>query len=200
MKQKDSGQDFDPKHRIIGAIVVVVLAVILIPMILGEREPPAPPTVSPTLVSDEPPAEENKVAITRVTPPGAIGQVEQPSEPKAAADAALAPTPAKQAVKPVAEPKPAPVVAKTPAPAATKPVNSGWVVQVGTYSNAANATRLERKLRAEGQPVLTERITLAGGKAVRLRVGPFADRTAALKAQERIQKDVGVKGVVLSYP
>ena len=74
------------------------------------------------------------------------------------------------------------------------------MVQVGTFANAANANRLEQKLRAEGQPVRAEQIKIDTGKAVRLRVGPFDDRAAALKAQERIQKDVGVKGVVLAYP
>jgi DedD protein len=73
-------------------------------------------------------------------------------------------------------------------------------VQVGTFSNTANATRLEKMLRAQGQPVLSERVSLGGNNAVRLRVGPFRDRAAALKARERINKDVGVKGVVLAYP
>jgi DedD protein len=82
----------------------------------------------------------------------------------------------------------------------SKPPSSGWVVQVGTFSNAANAARLEQKLRAQRQPVLTERVDVNGTSAVRLRVGPFRDRAAALKARERINKDVGVKGVVLAYP
>ena len=77
---------------------------------------------------------------------------------------------------------------------------SGWVVQVGTFADTANAARLESKLRSQGQAVLTERIELDGRKAVRLRVGPFAERAAALRAQQRIEKDVGVKGVVLAYP
>jgi len=55
-------------------------------------------------------------------------------------------------------------------------------------------------LRAQGQPVLSERVSLGGNNAVRLRVGPLRDRAAALKARERINKDVGVKGVVLAYP
>ena len=197
MKQKDSGQDFDPKHRIIGAIVVVALAVILIPMILGEREPPPAPSVPQTLAPEAAPNEEKKVAITQVTTSPVRGQVEK------APELPPAPVPKQEPVKPVAEAKP--VEAKAPAAKAQSPAesprpSSGWVVQVGTFSNSANATRLERKLRAQGQPVLAERITLAGNKAVRLRVGPFPDRVSATKTQERIQKDLGVKGVVLSYP
>ena len=36
----DARPEFNPKHRIIGAIVLVALVVILVPMILSEREPP----------------------------------------------------------------------------------------------------------------------------------------------------------------
>jgi len=199
MTQRDSGQDFDPKHRIIGAIVVVTLAVIFIPMILGHRAPLS------LQAEEEEPAVGNKVAVTRVVP------LEPGAAPSAAPKAPPAPSPLNEpppvlhtkAVKQAAPPA-APAEAKAarrPAPPAeAKQAAGGWVVQVGTFSNAANATRLERKLRAGGQPVLTEQIQLAGGKAVRLRVGPYPDRAVAEKAQERIRKDVGVKGVVRPYP
>jgi DedD protein len=206
MTNRDAPHDFDPKHRIIGAVVVVALVVILVPLILSERETPpqavTPPSASPSAIGEE----ENKVAITKVPPPAA------PSEPPKAA--AAAPSEAPKAGSAPA----APATQERPKPASdskiTTPVTkasgsnearpsapaSGWMVQVGTFSNTANATRLEQKLRAEGQPVRSERIQLDNGKAVRLRVGPFRDRAAAVKAQERILKDVGVKGVVLAYP
>jgi len=69
------------------------------------------------------------------------------------------------------------------------------------FNNADNAARLEEKLKAQGHNVSADNITLDGGaKAVRLRVGPFHDRPLALKAQARIQQEVGVQGVVLAYP
>jgi DedD protein len=40
-RKNGSNADFNPKHRIVGAIIVVSLAVIFVPMILDEREPPA---------------------------------------------------------------------------------------------------------------------------------------------------------------
>ena len=36
--------------------------------------------------------------------------------------------------------------------------------------------------------------------ALRLRVGPFGDRTKADKAQAQIRKETGVQGVVQSHP
>src|SRR5581483_10168101 len=174
MTNRDAPHEFDPKHRIIGAIVVVALAVIFVPMILSQREAPSEAPAPANAPSGQT-TEENKVAITRVPPP-----------PPALTD-------------PV---KPIPAVSAPPAPEPAKPTapSSGWVVQVGTFSNTANAARLEQKLRADGQPVRAEHVQLDSGKAVRLRVGPYRDRASAVKAQERIQKDVGVKGVVLAFP
>lgn len=207
MTNKDAPHEFDPKHRIIGAIVVVALVVIFVPMLLSQRETatetvapqPPPPTVTP--------GEENKVAITKVPPPAITAEpakpapAPEPAKPAVAPPVAAAPPsssePAKAATAQPKTPAPAP---KTAASAKSSTVSSGWMVQVGTFSNTTNATRLEQKLRAEGQPVRSERIQLEGGNAVRLRVGPFKDRATAVKAQERILKDVGVKGVVLAYP
>ncbi len=206
MTNRDSSQEFDPKHRIIGAVVVVVLAVILVPLILSQREtPPATGPVS-SAVPGTSNAEETKVAVTKVPPPPPM-LTAKPTVPSDAVSpsppAASSPRAVPESVKSaVSEPKPAASATGTAGAVASKQpsANGSWVVQVGTFSNAENATRLEQKLRAEGQPVRAERVQLDSGKAVRLRVGPFADRAAALKAQERIQKDVGVKGVVLAYP
>ena len=198
MTQRDSAQDFDPKHRIVGAIIVVALAVIFIPMILSDREssterPDAQP-IAPQSLAEEP----NKVAVTKLTPPAAV------EEPAKSTSATAPSTEKTQAEKPAAESAgekaAAPKPSTAPAAAEAKPPSSGWVVQVGTFSNKANATRLEKKLRAEGHPVLKETVKVGGTSAVRLRVGPYADRGAALKARERVNKDVGVKGVVLAYP
>jgi DedD protein len=55
-------------------------------------------------------------------------------------------------------------------------------------------------LKTSGYSVGEEKITLEGNKAVRLRVGPFQNKTAALKARADIQNDLGVQGVVLANP
>lgn len=199
MTQRESGQDFDPKHRIIGAIVVVALAVIFIPMILRNHESPAERSVAQSPAPDEPAVELDKVAVTKLPPPVAATESVRP--PTKTETSRVAPPPPKPPEKKAtASSPPAPAKKARVSNADAKHPNSGWVVQVGTFSNVTNATRLEKKLRAEGHPVLVEHITLGGKKAVRLRVGPFRDRTAALKARARIDKEVGLQGVVLAYP
>ncbi len=193
----DARPEFSPKHRIVGAIVLVALVVIFVPMILSGREPPpelkgareAPPRAEIT---------ETRVLVTPVTtdeatPPESsetVKVVEVPVEPKSAPEA----KPAAPVEKPAEAKKPDPAPAK---PAAAK-IEDGWMVQVGTFTNLQNATRLRDKLKGLGLSVHTDTVTVSGKKAMRLRVGPFADRAKADKAQAQIRKETGVAGVVQS--
>jgi DedD protein len=55
-------------------------------------------------------------------------------------------------------------------------------------------------LQGQGYTVKSESVTIQGNKAVRLRVGPYRDKTAASKAQANLQKELSIQGVVLAYP
>jgi DedD protein len=76
----------------------------------------------------------------------------------------------------------------------------GWIVQVGTFSNLENAARLREKLASHGHAVHAETMTLHGKRLMRLRVGPFHDKTEAMQAIAQIHKLTGVQGVALAYP
>lgn len=221
MTQKDS-TDFDPKHRLIGAVVLVALAVIFVPIILDRSGPPETTTVSD--IPAPTPQSENKVVVVPVTTAGAAIGADPSASTTATAPAdkpAAAETPP-AAVKAVTE---EPARAKPPSPVAAnavtatrtkevtvvakpapKPVSrpaevkNGWVVQVGTFANSTNANRLQGQLQKMGHKVNVDRINRDGGNSLRLRVGPFKDKALALKAQGQIRRDTGVQGVVLAYP
>ena len=114
-----------------------------------------------------------------------------------AAEYALPEPPPEPAALPAPATKPAaPAPAKAPAGGA-RPAK-GWVVQVGIFANAANAARLGDKLKAQGHEVMLENIT-QNNESVRLRVGPFADKSAAQQAQTKIQQDarcIGCSGLL----
>lgn len=208
MSQKDP-TDFDPKHRILGAVIVVSLAVIFVPMILNRHS--APPSGA-AQIPPGPAEPETKIVVTPITPRApaapapqyAVSREPVPASPpvaKQAAAAVAAPVHESAVPKPAATPKPAPVkVSAKPTESRPADIKAGWVVQVGTFSNTANASRLEEQLKKHGHPVSVERVNLASGKASRLRVGPFRDKAQAVKAQGQIQKETGVQGVVLAYP
>ncbi len=187
----DARPEFNPKHRIVGAIVLVALVVIIVPMILSEREPPPADIKGEREVPASTATSETKVLVTPVP----VAEI----RPKEGSEAAKPVTPAES--KPKAESKPAATKKPEPAPektAAETKIEDGWMVQVGTFSNTQNAVRLRDKLKRLGHSVHTETVTLGGKKALRLRVGPFADRARADKAQAQIRRETGVAGVVQS--
>jgi DedD protein len=154
---------FDPKHRIIGAIILVALAVIFIPMILDESHPP-PETKPAGDNTANPTAPETKVVVAPVTAiesgasapaPATAAAPAQPAEPAPAKPADAAPPAAELAAKPEPDAAQTALEAKS---AAERPVHGGerekaarekkgWIVQIGVYSHADNAKRSEAKLR-----------------------------------------------------
>ncbi len=163
------------KHRLIGAVVLVLVAVMLVPLILSEREPPT----ELKAVSDIP----DKSAAPVSAPAPVASEYTLPEPPS----------------EPAPEKKPA-TTSAAKVPAAVAKASKGWVVQVGIFANAGNAARLSERLKQQGHAVLLDSISQNNEKRTRLRVGPFADKDAARRAQEKIQQQAGVAGAVVAYP
>jgi DedD protein len=73
-----------------------------------------------------------------------------------------------------------------------------WVVQVGSFSDAANADNLVAKLRLESMSAYKEEVTRAGSVIYRVRVGPFLEREDAIAANNRVAQRLSIDGVVMS--
>ncbi len=56
------------------------------------------------------------------------------------------------------------------------------MVQIGAFSMAENASRLEDEMRKRDEPVYVER----EGRLHKVRVGPFVSRIDAIEARERL--------------
>ena len=190
--RNEARPDFNPKHRIVGAIILVALVVIFVPMLLNENEPP--PELKGTRETPPRGATETRVIVTPVA-----GEAAKPAKNPEAVTKTEA-TSATTESTPMPEAKTAPVEKPAKAPAEADKITQGWVVQVGTFSNTDNANHLRDKLKSHGHAVHTESVTLSGKKALRLRVGPFSNKELALKAQTQIRKELHVQGVVQSYP
>ncbi len=203
MADKDIPPNFSPKHRIVGAIVIVALVVIFVPMLLNESEPP-PELKGARTIPPRNAAAETRVVVTPVASEESRPVTGSPTATNPVTPPAATETAPKPETKPTTSPeKPAPVKEKEkPAKVAAAPekITKGWVVQVGTFSNAENAAYLRDKLKSHGHMAYTESVALAGKKALRLRVGPFHDKEQATKAQAQIRKELHVQGVIQSYP
>ncbi len=200
------GGEHSPKHRIIGAIIVVSLGFILLSNVLKDEESADRDMRSGVAAQREPAAGATASVAT-------VDTAALPGRETHTAPAVTAGVP--KVEESIAEPKVArsttgvaqvressrtetPTPASPPQPATGD--DSAWVVQVGAFSNSSNAERLRRQLQRDGYAVSVENFELRGSKAVRVRVGPFREKQLALQAQSRIESQTGLRGVVIASP
>ncbi len=185
------------KQRLVGAVVLVSLAVIFIPMLLDSGEQGGMPVFGTNI-----PKKPNYQFEPLDIPLEPVKPIE-PEKPVLVDKAEPAPK-AKPVLQKTEQPAPAkpakpPLVVK--ADEADKPAIDGaaWVVQVGSFSNSANALKLRDKLRAKGFTAFVEKV--AGGESTvyRVRVGPELKREIADELRDKLQKQLKLKGIVMGY-
>ncbi len=96
---------------------------------------------------------------------------------------------------------PASLAADAPATAANAERANGWVVQLGAFGAEKDALALRDRLRAAGFAAYTDHVDgLSGQLLYRVRVGPQTRHEAALSLRDRIKAQLGLSGIVASYP
>lgn len=196
----DAGYEVNPKYRIVGAIILVSLVVIFVPMVLNESEPP--PELKARSHSLPPgKSADTRVIVSPVTPEASGAPDTRTTTPAVAATSTGGAKIEPKTEAPAAQPQPSAAPEKpNPSSAPAEKVTQGWIVQVGTFTHMENAIRLRDKLKSQGHAVVTETTTVSGKKALRLRVGPFQDKEQASQSMAKIRKETGVKAVVKTYP
>lgn len=197
------------RRRLVGAIALVLLAVIVLPMIFDSEPRQAPPPVSVRIPSEDDTGFRPKVTpkvATAPEKPAAASEAKPEPEPKAEtkAETKVEPKPEPKAeakpepkVEPKAEPKPEPkpVPKAQPKPAAkaeTKaaeatpaaPAAGQFMIPVGAYVDPSGVIA---QLKQGRIPYFTEPIATAKGTVIRVRAGPYASQAAADKALGQIQ-------------
>jgi DedD protein len=76
-------------------------------------------------------------------------------------------------------------------------VNHTSYVQIGVFSDEANVKQLQQQLKDAGFKSFTEKLDTPKGVKLRLRAGPFASRSDAASALDKI-KSLGLAGMVVS--
>lgn len=197
--------DISLKQRLLGAAVLIALAIIFVPMFLSGS---GPKQESETVSLQIPPAPDREFQ-TRVLP---VEPATPTPAPSAAAPATPSDTLATVDIPPRAEPPPAPAAVPVPVPAPAAPpatapdrtapatpaaaagiaANGRYFVHLGDYGNAKNADDLVAGLKRGGFVAFAEPSAFQGKQTTRVRVGPYADRAAAEAARLRIA-GTGVK-------
>ena len=73
-----------------------------------------------------------------------------------------------------------------------------WIVQVGSFSSAANAEKLVASLRLDGLSAYREMVSSSGSSIYRVRIGPFLQREEAIRIEHKVREKSSLDGVVMS--
>lgn len=191
------------KERIIGAVVLVIFVVLVVPIFLDGPANDEETVQQPVLLSGQSEQQTKTVVLDRdrtnpsPVPVNAGAADEQQAEPVAEQrEETGSEEPAPDAT-PV-EPEPETVAAETPAPAAASSTGM-WAVQLGSFSNRDNAEGLADQLRKQGYAAFVSQVATANGTMHRVRVGPQKDRDGAEQMASRLAK-VGHQGRVVPHP
>lgn len=212
------------KQRMVGALVLVALAVIFLPMLFSRQDeqrqvvveaPAAPQTPTVPQVQVEPVVVPEPQALPEEPVPSdadvaaqqAPSMPVQPSVPVVKPAPAVAPAPAAPAVaaKPAAPaPAPKPVA---PQPAAPGKPDVGqsridpnglpitWSIQLASLANRESAEALQKKLRAQGYNAY---IRSADGKN-RVFIGPLIERAEADRLRDLLGRQQNLNGFVVRF-
>jgi DedD protein len=166
------------RRRLVGAVALVLAAVIVLPMVFDPEPRHSAPPVSVRIPGEDeapfkpkavPKPAEKKVEEKKAEQPPAEAKAEKKAEKKAAEKAILSkPAPAKP-----------PPAERARAEAAL--AGAEYVVQVGVFADPAAAVD---KLKAAKLPYYTEALK---DNLTRVRAGPFPSKEAAEKARERLK-------------
>lgn len=202
------------KQRLVGALVILSLAIIFLPMIFDQphRLPEVPPHI------EVPPAPEVETVTIR-----------QPEKPEFEA---MDLDESDQRVKNVSEIVPASVddssadtVAKVPEPQAaqktaqktatsstdaetSKKLNNPevsnlpvfknvWMLQLGTFSNEPNAYALRDQMRKDGFDAHTKKVMVGSSNVIRVFSGPFVNRSEAERVKKKIDQRYKVNSMIV---
>ena len=200
------------KHRLVGAAVLIALAVIFVPMFFSSTPPKQENT---TLGLNIPQAPERNFETRNLaidashkatpTPAASVPKPEIAPADKVttvttgagtsneAGDKDAAPAaeskPMATETKPVI---PSPIIATKPAPvppaAPTVQAEGRFMIGLGVYADEAHAKALVDKVKKLGYPAFAEATEYQGKAAQRVRVGPYADRAAAESVRLKIKQ------------
>ncbi|HBP5738840.1 TPA: SPOR domain-containing protein [Pseudomonas aeruginosa] len=191
------------KQRIVGALVLIALAVIFLPMLFTREDesrqvvveaPPRPQSpampsveVQPTEVPELQPGEED--IAPEIVQEGSPAATQPPAQAQAQAPAASLPP--SQPQPPAAPPSPPPAEKRLDA----NNLPQSWSVQLASLSNRARAEELQKTLRSQGYNAYIRSFDGMN----RVFVGPVIQRAEADRLRDQLSKQQKLNGFVVRF-
>ncbi|MDX1403928.1 MAG: SPOR domain-containing protein, partial [Woeseiaceae bacterium] len=170
------------KERVIGAIVLVGVAVLVVPVFL-DGSPGESQIVSKAVAL---PGQSQQQGAMQTVVLNRDRELPVPTSTPPASNTARAPEKSKSPLPkpeaPAKQPAASPIADKQSdqqAEAVAQSVTGMWAVQLGSFSNEENAERLAADLRKQGFAAFLSRVDTGSGALHRVRIGPQKDRDSA---------------------
>jgi DedD protein len=172
------------RRRLVGAIALVLLVVIVLPVLLDQEPKPVRHDLTVQIPSQD--AGKFGARVLQSPAPAPAGEKKDAkAEPKSAeAPAKAAPRPAPKTADRSAGSRKDDSEAKR---ALALLNDAGYVVQIGVFANPDNAKQAQDKAAAAGLATYTEKLQGKEGEQTRVRAGPFGTRESAEKAREKLK-------------
>lgn len=209
------------RERLSGAVIVIALAVIFVPMLFDEPTP-REERPQPVLTIDQP-IEVERTSVADPEPPESLGNISQPrplvdtrgsveavegasGEGSSGAGESVVEVPSVEPSDEQAPPEVQPEVADPIAELArsanednaSSPSSSvaegGWAVQAGSFGEAANAERLESQLKEQGFEAYRRQ---RDGGLTSVYVGPYESSDAGERARTELKERANIQGLLV---
>lgn len=172
------------KQRMVGALVLVALAVIFLPMLFSRPDEQRQVVVDAPAMPSMPAMPEQSVVPVEVPEPEPIPEPPQPPQTEA---------------EPVAEP----VVTAPPQAEPAKPVSHldanslpvSWSVQLASLSSRERAVELQQRLRSQGYNAYVRSVDGMN----RVFVGPVIERAEANRLRDQLNRQQKLNGFIVRF-
>ena len=189
------------RRRLVGAIALVIMAIVILPMVLERVPKPESEEIEITIPSENLEAEFSPIVV----PETGVSTIAGPdSKESALAAQQVEKTETNLLIRQAKEKQASKLVGSENDseynPDVKKPTTATkiLVVQLGAFSDSAKAKHQQRSLTSNGiKRSYTETLMTNDKEVTRVRIGPFSSRKAAEEERKKLKK-LGLDGVVMS--
>ena len=181
------------KQRLVGAVILAILAMVLIPWLFGDPKDPREtihPSFSGTPVPLSPVGTQQDIVLLQNTPAPSL-RPQSTATPRRVLSPAQAQGNSKPAasLKPTAKPRP-------PEPSAAP---QAWLIQLISYNNKKSADDFRARLRKDGLVAYREKVSISGKTYYRVRLKVQGSKSQAKDLQKRLENKYRIQAKLLPY-
>ena len=195
---------FNLKHRLVGATVLILVAVILLPRVLTGTDAESvrssvnvrtTPQIQPQVLSVATPPKSNQTEVSKST---RIEIIEQPAVARTGDGTRIVESSDLHSADDIEDQNAEiPLLSRS---SVSKSIVTGFIVQVGIFQRPENARNLISDLKKDGIDAKAETIEMDGRQATRIWLGPFSTRSEATREGNKAMMRTHSKPIVKEWP